>query len=194
MQPKKKMHRKGIENMNKLLLAPVFLLIITACMPVRASTPFPSGPIHVVTLTPEGYTDKPQPNIANPAAVYCEEQGNRLEIRTKQDGSQEGICIFPDGSECEEWSYLRGECGPRGTDPAVENKAIEAAKIRLASEIGVDPSEITVFSIEGITWPNNCLGIPSPADACAWVETPGFRVVLTVGNDHYTYHRSEERR
>jgi len=22
------------------------------------------------------------------------------------------VCIFPDGSECEEWAYLRGECGP----------------------------------------------------------------------------------
>jgi hypothetical protein len=22
------------------------------------------------------------------------------------------MCIFPDGSECDEWAYFRGECGP----------------------------------------------------------------------------------
>ena len=35
-----------------------------------------------------------------------------LEIRTAADGSQTGMCMFPDGSACEEWSYLRGACGP----------------------------------------------------------------------------------
>lgn len=48
--------------------------------------------------------------IANPASVYCEEQGNNLEIRTAADGSQTGYCIFKDGTECEEWAYFRGEC------------------------------------------------------------------------------------
>ena len=48
--------------------------------------------------------------IANPASVYCEEQGYELEIRTNPDGSQTGYCIFPDGSECGEWAFFRGEC------------------------------------------------------------------------------------
>ena len=50
--------------------------------------------------------------IANPASVYCEEQGYRLEIRTDPDGGQYGVCVFSDGSECGEWKYYRGECGP----------------------------------------------------------------------------------
>lgn len=49
--------------------------------------------------------------MPNPASVYCEGQGNKLEIRTATDGSQSGVCIFPDGSECDEWAYFRGECG-----------------------------------------------------------------------------------
>ena len=48
--------------------------------------------------------------IANPAAVHCEENGYQSVIRTNPDGSQYGVCIFPDGSECEEWAYFRGEC------------------------------------------------------------------------------------
>ena len=50
--------------------------------------------------------------LRNPAAAYCEQQGNQLKIVTADDGSQTGVCIFPDGSTCDEWAYFRGECGP----------------------------------------------------------------------------------
>ncbi len=56
-------------------------------------------------------TDMPQASIPNPASVYCIQQGNKLEIRTAADGSQNGICVFPDGSTCDEWAYYRRECG-----------------------------------------------------------------------------------
>ena len=49
--------------------------------------------------------------MPNPASVYCEQNGNTLEIHTAADGNQNGICVFPDGSTCEEWAYFRGECG-----------------------------------------------------------------------------------
>ena len=48
--------------------------------------------------------------IANPASVYCEDNDGTVEIITLEDGSQIGYCIFPDGTECEEWAYFRGEC------------------------------------------------------------------------------------
>ncbi|MCJ7531049.1 MAG: DUF333 domain-containing protein [Anaerolineales bacterium] len=53
----------------------------------------------------------PKPNMANPASVFCEEHGGKLEIRDEQ-GGQVGYCIFPDGSECEEWAFFRNECAP----------------------------------------------------------------------------------
>jgi putative hemolysin len=49
-------------------------------------------------------------NVANPASVYCEQVGGRLEIRTDPEGGQYGMCLFSDGSECEEWALYRGEC------------------------------------------------------------------------------------
>lgn len=49
--------------------------------------------------------------LANPASVFCEENGGTLEMRTDTSGTG-GFCIFDDGSECEEWAYFRGECGP----------------------------------------------------------------------------------
>lgn len=47
--------------------------------------------------------------IANPASVYCQEQGGIIEVRDFIDG-QKGFCIFEDGSECDEWKFFRGEC------------------------------------------------------------------------------------
>ncbi len=76
-----------------------FLLALTAC----TSTQVPISPAPTAT-------DNPQVGIPNPASVYCKENGNILEIRTADDGSQYGMCVFPDGSTCEEWAYFRGEC------------------------------------------------------------------------------------
>lgn len=58
-----------------------------------------------------------QAGLANPAAVYCEEQGGEYEIRTADNGSQDGVCLFADGSECDGWAFYRGECAPEPTEP-----------------------------------------------------------------------------
>ncbi len=83
-----------------LTLLTIFI-VLTSC-----TTP-PTQP--VVAPVP---TDIPQADMPNPASAYCVEQGFKSEIRTAADGSQSGVCIFPDGSECDEWAYFRGECGP----------------------------------------------------------------------------------
>ncbi len=57
-----------------------------------------------------------QAGVPNPASAYCEEQGYTLEIRTDENGGQYGVCVFPDGSECDEWAFYRGECGPGGEE------------------------------------------------------------------------------
>jgi hypothetical protein len=49
--------------------------------------------------------------MPNPAAAYCEQNGSIYEIRTADDGSQSGVCVFPDSSTCDEWAYFKGECG-----------------------------------------------------------------------------------
>lgn len=51
--------------------------------------------------------------IANPASVYCVEQGGRVEIVTADKG-QIGICVLPDGRRIEEWEFFRaGRAGTR---------------------------------------------------------------------------------
>jgi hypothetical protein len=79
----------------------------------------------------------PQANLPNPASVYCEEQGHRLEIRTAADGSQSGVCVFADGSECDEWAYFRGECGPL---PTPTNEA-PPAPTDIPTALPIDPAD-----------------------------------------------------
>ena len=64
--------------------------------------------------------------MPNPASVYCEQNGNKLEIQTAADGSQSGVCVFPDGSTCDEWAYFRGECGPAAQKSPTPAMTVEA--------------------------------------------------------------------
>jgi len=77
-----------------------FLFIVSGCgaeqLPPTEETP----------VAPEAHNE-----IANPASVYCEDQGYTLEIRTDEAEGQFGVCIFPDGTKCEEWAFFHGTCG-----------------------------------------------------------------------------------
>ncbi|WP_305405198.1 DUF333 domain-containing protein [Photobacterium leiognathi] len=53
---------------------------------------------------------QPTANMANPAATYCVEHGGNYQITTNKDGSQAGVCHFKNGSQCDGWEYLRGQC------------------------------------------------------------------------------------
>ena len=64
--------------------------------------------------------------MPNPASVYCEQNGNQLKIHTAADGSQSGICVFPDGSTCDEWAYFRRECGPAAQKSPTSVIVVEA--------------------------------------------------------------------
>jgi putative hemolysin len=111
-----------------------------------------------------GPTETPAPAasqaaLPNPASEFCEANGGTLEIRTAADGSQTGACVFADGSECEEWAYFRGECGPGAVPgapvaPATE-AAIFASPISLQVLLPEDGSQIDIEQCQviGITAP-----------------------------------------
>jgi putative hemolysin len=81
---------------------------------------------------------QPTTGLANPASVYCEEQGYTLEMRTDENGTY-GMCIFPDGSECEEWSFYRGECKPASAG-ATETTAAETKDAEMVAQPTLVPS------------------------------------------------------
>jgi putative hemolysin len=95
----------------KILVGIVGGLVLVGLIGVVACTIL-SAPVRSSGREPEATAEPGGAGLANPAAVYCEEQGGRVEIRTAADGGQYGVCILTDGSECDEWAFYRGECGP----------------------------------------------------------------------------------
>jgi putative hemolysin len=103
-----------------------FIIVLTGLAACTA-LPTPVAPAPAAT-------DLPQAGLPNPASVYCTQRGNKLEIRTAADGSQSGICVFGDGSACDEWAYFRGECGP-----AAQKTPAPAMTAAAASQASGDP-------------------------------------------------------
>jgi len=86
--------------------------------------------------------------MPNPASVYCEQQGNRSEVVTAADGSQYGVCIFPDESICDEWAYFRGECGPAEDSGAPSNKGTDFGSVPVVIN---EPFDYCFVHPEGFT-------------------------------------------
>ena len=61
------------------------------------------------TTTPKPAAGK-KVGMPNRASVYCVEENGKLEIRKGPGGGEYGVCVFKDGSECDEWKLYRGEC------------------------------------------------------------------------------------
>jgi putative hemolysin len=93
--------------MKRILTFTTILILLAACSAFSTLEPVQSQP----TLAPAP-TGTRQEGLPNPASAFCVGRGYRVDIRTTAGGSQSGYCIFPDGSECEEWAYFRGECSP----------------------------------------------------------------------------------
>ena len=91
----------------------------------------------------------PQAGMPNPASVYCAQNGNKLEIHTAADGSQNGICVYPNGSTCDEWAYFRGECGPTAQKSPTSSMSVEATQ--KASNDGIGRNASGGFMAPGST-------------------------------------------
>lgn len=111
--------------MKRFIVCIVVLMALTACAPLRIKEPEPTA------------TSNPLLNIPNPASVYCEKNGNQLVIQTAPDGSQSGLCVFPDGSTCDEWAYDKGECGIAPQESPTSDKPVEKS----TPESGEAPAE-----------------------------------------------------
>lgn len=73
--------------MYKILLMLSSTLILSACL--------------------SSQNDESQAGMANPASVYCVEQGGESILKMSKSGDQYGICRFSNGREIEEWKYYR---------------------------------------------------------------------------------------
>jgi len=65
---------------------------------------------------------------------------------------------------------------------------VTAAIGALARGLGIDPGSVDVLHYEAVDWPDACLGLPTPGEACAEVATPGWQVVLSAQGTEVEVH------
>lgn len=74
----------------RMLVLAVMAIVLTACAPGREAAP-----------------PRAAAQMANPASVYCQQLGGKLEIVKGKDGGESGYCTLPSGERIEEWALFR---------------------------------------------------------------------------------------
>ncbi len=127
----------------------------------------------------------PAVGIANPASVNCEQKGGKLQFRQDAMGGTAGVCVFTDGSECDEWAFFRGECKP-GAKPISNSPSASPASPQRV------PATPTDFASDGWKFYRNAqLGytLHYPPDATlSTADDPLRTLTITgplVGNEHW---------
>ena len=113
-----------------ILACIVAVLLIAGCTQQPAQTPVQT------TVVPAQGTPATTPalvsaGMANPASVNCGNIGGTTQIMSNPDGSQYGMCTFPNGTTCEEWALFNDHvCKPyvqAATTPAAIGMANPAS-------------------------------------------------------------------
>ena len=118
-------------------------LFITSFVVILAA--FVSGacsPTGTQTAASAVDTKEGDSKIANPASQYCIEQGGTIVIQQRGDGGENGVCIFEENRQCEEWALLRGDCPVGGLiitgylTPAAQYCAITGGEYAITASSG----------------------------------------------------------
>jgi len=67
---------------------------------------------------------------------------------------------------------------------------VEQAVADLSRRTQIPASDIRLLGVEGVQWPDSCLGCAKPGEMCLMVITPGYRIGLQAGGRGYDYHTS----
>src|SRR5204862_7224692 len=78
--------------------------------------------------------------------------------------------------------------GSPTTSSTARQNAFRAAAAQLSHDVNAPRDSIAGVSQDEMTWRDSCLGCPKTGESCTQVLTPGYRVVLRVGDATYEYH------
>ncbi len=105
-------------NTKTVLLAVLFsLVLLSGCISTEVQAQEEDAGVENETQPPVA-DEGGESELANPAAVNCENRGYDYELR-ETEGGVSGYCSY-DGKECEEWALYRGECCLTSQDCSIE--------------------------------------------------------------------------
>lgn len=66
------------------------------------------------------------------------------------------------------------------------------ARQALAETLGTQPEKVEIRAVESVEWPDSCLGLGGPAEACLQAVLPGYRITLSFEGLEYVYRTDEK--
>lgn len=89
--------------------------------------------------------------MANPASVYCEEQGGTVNIVKDEEGNEYGMCKLADGTEVEEWEYYRANNKESDSESTVAEQTNEETATESTTEETTTESTVSEENTEAWT-------------------------------------------
>lgn len=78
---------------------------------------------------------------------------------------------------------------PKDGDPGNEiPEKVQDIVDRIADRHNLNAEQIRLISAEEVEWPSACLGLAGEDEMCAEVITPGWKIVLSVADEEFTFH------
>lgn len=68
---------------------------------------------------------------------------------------------------------------------------VYAAQADLATQLGIDATEVQILRLNGQEWPDGCLGLGGAAEQCSAEVVPGYLVTLLANGRLYEYRTDE---
>lgn len=84
-----------------------------------------------------------------------------------------------------------GQPNPADTPLAMPDAMVELARQDLADKIDVPTADIEARAVTAVSWPDAALDCPMAGQVYAQIETPGYRILLQVGDEVYEYRTDE---
>ena len=94
--------------------------------------------------------------------------------------------------------FVLAACGTGGAEtvatqviPVLEDVLPPDVALNIRNQVsqilGVPVESIELNSIEPMDWPDGCLGLPEPEEACTEAITPGWLLVFTADGQEYRF-------
>jgi hypothetical protein len=78
-----------------------------------------------------------------------------------------------------------------GAANALPDDLLTAIKADAANKAGADSAQVEVISVEEVTWNDGSLGCPQPGMMYTQARVPGYKVIVKVGDQQFTYHAAQ---
>jgi hypothetical protein len=153
---------------------------------------------------PDGALGCPKEGLAYPQVVTPgfllvftdATQAQSYAVHTGRDEAQMVLCV---NNQPVDLGSAAAEEAPGMVNDATTldsdgRRAFELARAALASELGIQPSEVSFVQGGPAEWNDSSLGCPKPDQAYLQVITPGYVLTLQAHGQNYEYHTDRGKR